>query len=352
MLYLCKEVLALKHSFSIRKRFSSVEHPFSFSLRLTLNFIGSTLLPVLLALFIIMQLISARQTQDTLTAVESHLDSLESNVRVYLNELQRVTLIPYYDENFTYYLSLANTDRQISYPEKVAIRASLENTIHLIRYTRTDLQSVLIAFNDTCLFHSSELMDVPVQGFDYAAEDWYQQAMEAKGSVVFSSPHTPAYYENANAEPVFSIVKALTNLLTRVPYAVIKVDAKATVFQETFDQVSFPVDSRLVLTDANGAIIYASRDFSPEQLNALQREGFPADGPSVLEGWASRHLSRPVSQFGWTIHAFLDQRDLNHGRYSLLSIGLLVYAACVLFMMVSYYMMSRGIVRSIAEIPH
>lgn len=331
----------------LKKLRSSIDHPFSFPVRLTINFIASTALPVLLSLFFVMHAVSLRQEEEIVTAARSHAESVAANVASRLQELQYITLVPYYDENFSIYLSQSNTEKKLSYSQSAAIRRSLGNTIDLIRFNRTDLQSVLIVFENRCLYHRTELLDAaPIRDYDYRSEDWYTAALEAGGSVVFIPPHIPHYYDIAPSEPVFSLVKSLVNLRTRHPYGVIKVDAKASLFQETLERASFTVGSRVLLSDANGAVIYASPGLSPSLEGGLSLP----EGRISLDGWDCHHVLQDISPYGWTLHIFLDQADINVSRRWIFGLGIVIYLTCVLFMLISYNILSRNIVRSISAI--
>jgi len=132
-----------------------VNHPLSFSLHLTLNFILSTFIPFVLITYLLVRIVTQQQTTDMLLTTRSHLDSLARNVSMYLSELQQVTLMPYYDENFSIYLSQMNENQNLPYLERQRIRQSLGNMIDFIRVVRSDFQNVIIVNRDHCFFYST-----------------------------------------------------------------------------------------------------------------------------------------------------------------------------------------------------
>lgn len=326
-----------------------INHPVSFSLHLTVKYILSTFLPFMLITYFLVRLIIFHQTQDILRTTQSHLASLARNVSIYLTELQQVTLMPYYDENFSYYLSQSNESQTLSFLEKQKIRQSLRNTIDFIRFTRSDIQNVVIVNNQNCLFYSTELLNaIPQDGYDYEKEDWYQQAIAADGKVLMVPVHRPAYF-GEDSLPVFSLVRSLVNLQTRVPYAVIKVDATTAVFEQFLHEVDFYVAGNLYLFDSNQHLIYTNAADEEDRAwlvsNAAEGEDQIRDGGVTL-----LHQSVEAEPFGWQLHVLIDQSAVFDKQQIVYGAAFSLYLVGVALALVSYLGLSRKMVRSIASI--
>ena len=182
----------INNSFSLFKIRRGVNHPLSFSLHLTLNFIVSTFIPFIIITFLLVRVFTQQQISDILQTTESHLSSLSQNVSMYLSELEQATFMPYYDENFSFYLSQANTEQKMSYLEKQRIRQSLGNMIDFIRVTRSDLQNIIIVNENNCLFYSTSLFNAtPLPDYAFQQESWYQEAIVSDGEVLLLPLHTP-----------------------------------------------------------------------------------------------------------------------------------------------------------------
>lgn len=327
-----------------------INHPISFSLHLTIKYILSTLIPFMVITYFLVRLIIFHQSQDILRTTESHLTSLARNVSIYLTELQQATLMPYYDENFSYYLSQSNESQTLSFLEKQKIRQSLRNTIDFIRFTRSDIQNVVIVNNQDCLFYSTALLNViPQNGYDYEKEDWYQQAIAADGKVLMLPLHSPAYFGD-DSLPVFSLVRSLVNLQTRVPYAVIKVDATTAIFEQFLRKVDFYVDGDLYLFDSNKHLIYTNAAEEAENYISLMANA--AEGENQLHAGDTilLHQSVEAEPFGWQLHVLINQSVVFDKQQIVYVAAFSLYLVGVLLALVSYLGLSRKMVRSISSI--
>ena len=339
-----------KINFSLPKIRHGVNHPLSFSLHLTLNFIFSTFVPFILITFLMVRLFTQQQISDILQTTRSHLSSLSQNVSMYLSELEQATLMPYYDENFSLYLSQSNTEQQLSYLEKQRIRQSLGNMIDFIRVTRSDLQNILIVNGNNCLFYSTSLFNaVPLQDYTYEMEPWYQEAVSSDGNVLLLSIHTPSYFGN-QGQPVFSLVRSLVNLRTRVPYAVIKVDVPSDVFDSFLRDVDFYVDSTLLLLDKNQNLIYTDYD-GTLQINTANAEtsGTHSENAEV-NGRKMILETMEIQPYGWELQVYIDQASILSRQNTIYIIAFSLYTFGVIFALLSYLGISRSMVRSIHSI--
>ncbi len=324
--------------------------PWAFSVRLTRNFILCMCIPFVLVFLLAYTMIDTYNTE-VLSATQSHMKSISQNIEVYLKELQQVTLMPYYDSNFSLFLSQSNTQKTLSYPERMRIQQSLRNTIDFIRFTRTDLQSVIIVRGEECLFYSTELINTtPLSSYDYTGQAWYQSAMAANGSVAFISPHTQDYFSPATTEEVFSLVRALKNLQSRETYAVIKVDATSNVFKTLLDTTQFYVDSAYYLCDANGRLIYSS-GIAPALKEAIDASPHALDGALIqTKGQSYLHKQIAIPEFDWSFHVLLNNAAIASRHIWVYYSGFLLYLAGTAISLITYLRLSQKMVLSVRSI--
>lgn len=328
-----------------------INHPVSFSLRLTINFVLSTFIPFALISLLMVHFFTHQQTTDMLETTRSHMDSLSQNINMYLSELEQATLMPYYDENFSYYLSQKNTEQSLTWPEQFRIRQSLDNMINFIRITRSDIQNVLIVNKKDCLFYSTSLFQTsPESGYPYDSEAWYQDAVAAPGDVILLPIHTPSYLGNSG-RPVFSLVRSLINLRTRIPYAVIKVDVPADVFDALLKNVSLYVDSSLFLLDENQNLIYTNNEtaLQLETENTLAAAGSDSLHAEI-NGKKLLHELIRITPWQWSLHVFMDQSAIMQKQKILYLTALLLYLCGIVLALISYLGISRSMVRSFRSI--
>lgn len=339
----------MKKYFLLPRIRRGINHPLSFSLHLTRNFVLSTFIPFAFITYVLARIITQEQTTDMLQTTQSHLDSLSRNVGMYLTELQQVTLMPYYDENFSLYLSQANAKQRLSYLERQKIRQSLGNMINFIRVTRSDFQNVIIVNGSNCLYYSTALLNtVPVADYSYADEPWYEEAVSANGRVLLLPIHTPAYFGDSG-QPVFSLVRSLVNLNTRIPYAVIKVDVPVHVFDSFLKDVNFYVDSSLLLVDEKGNLIYTNHKDAEETVSILPKAC--SDKKQIkLNGKTLLHESIAISPYEWKLHVFMDTAAILKKQRIIWIAAFSLYMVGVVLALLSYLGISRNMMHSIHSI--
>lgn len=326
-----------------------INHPLSFSLHLTLNFILSTFIPFVLITYLLVRIITQQQTADMLQTTQSHLDSLSRNISMYLSELQQVTFMPYYDGNFSLYLSQSNTTQTLPYLERQRIRQSLGNMMDFIRVVRSDFQNVVIVNEDNCFFYSTELINAaPVPGYSYGDEAWYSDAIAADGKILLLPIHTPAYF-GEDGQPVFSLARSLVNLNTRVPYAVIKVDVPVSVFDRFLKEASFYVDSSLLLLDDSQNLIYTNNGSTPEITDILATP-ITNEKQTMINGKMLLHESVEITPYKWNLHIFMDQSAISQKQRIIYLAAFSLYMVGVILALVSYLGISRSMVKSIQSI--
>ena len=71
-----------------------------FSLSLILNFLVSTLIPFITVTLLVAHIYKHNYTRDVFNLVDNSLVSISKNIYLYLSELDRATLTPYYNEDF------------------------------------------------------------------------------------------------------------------------------------------------------------------------------------------------------------------------------------------------------------
>ena len=121
-----------------------------FSFSLILNFLISTLIPFVLVTLLIANLYKYNYTRDVFNLVDNSLVSISQNIYLYLSELDRATLTPYYNEDF--FATLKHI-KESSGRQSVLEQAQLENSLgylmSFIRYTREDIAGSIIVAGET-----------------------------------------------------------------------------------------------------------------------------------------------------------------------------------------------------------
>lgn len=272
--------------------------------QLILHFILSTSVPFLLIAVLIANVYSQKYRTDSLQLFNTSVDSIGENIAVYLKELDYITLTPYYSDEFIRFLSLGEDN---TFMERYDAMQGLNNFFSFIRYTRSDLEDVLIVSGDQCLYYSSATNISSLDAIpDCSHEAWYRSALETR-ETIYVPPHVPAYFsvENDEAPPqVFSLVRQISSLISKEPIAIIKFDLNVSLFDQIFQQTDLLVNNRIFVADNRNQLIYSqggdAKQFS--QFLAAREAGTASDE------WV--YLERAVEPGDWKLYVLLGAEDL------------------------------------------
>ncbi|MBO9610377.1 MAG: cache and HAMP domain-containing protein, partial [Paenibacillaceae bacterium] len=317
--------------------------------KLVFIFIVSTLVPLLIATYLAARAFVAENNKDTGILIDNTLISLSQSLTGYLNELDQLTLIPYYNDDFIYALKMMASDSggSMSKYQLLSITNMLDSQLRFVRYTRKDIMSTLIVSGDKPLFYSTNnpLNDV-VAGYDFFNTSWYRQALQAGGNAVFIAPHRQDYFTRTSGETVFSVARTIREIPSQRPISVIIADANNVVVQKLFQDIDFHVPSRIVLLDRDRNIVYANGEVNP----ALFRE-LPANRSIVRDGDASYWVvRRTVVPADWEIIVLLSYAHLQQKTMWVYLNSAILYIVCLVVAFLCYLWLSHKVTGPVREI--
>lgn len=107
--------------------------------------------------------------------------------------------------------------------------------------------------------------------YDYQGTDWYRQALEADGEVIFTDAYTDAYIDAITGSPVITAARKFEG-----SDDVLAMDIFPRNFHERAESKSLPEDGSLYLCDSKGTLLYSSTkwDASDEELQYFTDELF------------------------------------------------------------------------------
>lgn len=282
----------------------------SFSFQLQKNFLISTFFPFILVASIIAAIYSSMYHRDIQTLLDSTAHSMTNNIRTYMNELNQLTLQPYYSEKIYYYLKAKSDGHDISdhFTELDAQRQLDENMTYL-RLSRQDIDGIYLLSEDNCLYYtvSNPVHKSIATSFPYKDETWYQRALAADGSAIAIGPHIPDYITPSNT-PVVSAARTILSLYSRYPLCVMKIDVNTSMFERIFRDFSLHVDSAILIRDETGHIVYANTHLDSEQESILSNVS--AGEKISMHGESYRIHTYPISGYPWNICIALSDREL------------------------------------------
>jgi two-component system sensor histidine kinase YesM len=146
-------------------------------------------------------------SNETQMLTEGTLTSITRNIETYLDDLNRLTIAPYLNEEVMRALKLkASPGYNDADPfSKLTAARALGQTLPLfLQNSRRDILATVLVHPDGSAFVTSEgsAISEPVANYPYTEQDWYLKAVEADGNFVFIGPHPQDYLSNSSRQQV------------------------------------------------------------------------------------------------------------------------------------------------------
>ncbi|MDQ0089232.1 two-component system sensor histidine kinase YesM [Paenibacillus anaericanus] len=315
-------------------------HLYTFRFKLTSLFVMTIVIPVLLIGFVIPYYYQTMITKEKQVLTEGTLKAMARNIETYLDDLERITMMPFWNENIMYALKLkANKQYENSddYTKLIADRALNETLPIMLQNTRKDILGTLLISNDGTVYvtDSKEEMTGPIPGFPYQNQFWYKQAVEADGNVAFISAHKRDYLMFSEQQQVFSVARLIKDPDSRQPLAVIMAEADNNILNKMVRDISFDVSSIVVIQDDNNQLLYSSKPIPTEALSDIGG----SSGVTNVSGKDYAKVTESIPQAEWKITVLLSAEEsaskvrwLYTVAFLFLSIGLIVTFVLFLYL--------------------
>ncbi|WP_207953249.1 cache domain-containing sensor histidine kinase [Paenibacillus agricola] len=309
----------------------------------------SILLPLLLASYVIARVYIDKSNEETGILINNTLTSLSRSLSGYLNELDQLTLIPYYNDDFIYALKVSASESYdtMSKYQLIGITNMLESQLRFIRFTRKDIMSTLIVSDNKPLFYSTNNpMNDIVKDYEFANTDWYQNALQANGNAVFVNPHKQDYFTKTKDVTVFSVARSIREIPSKRPISVIIADANTHVLQNMFKDIDFHVPSLIALLDQDRNIVYANHDIPPGLVK------LNPDSRSVIRDGNQAYLAvkQTIEPYNWQIIVLLSYTQLERKTLWVYLTSLLLYIVCLTVAFMFYRMLSGKVMGPVNDI--
>ena len=313
---------------------------------MTKYFIQSTAIPFLLIVVISGNLFQLYYNRQILRLTSGYLQSASQNISMYIKDLEQVIFMPFFDNKVISLLSQFSKQESVSFTDQTLFDNEFGNLISSIRYISNDFYSALIVCDNGTIYSNSNInLSSPINDYDWTEEKWYKDAIEADGSIVFVPPHVAPYYSPADDKVRISLVCTLRNLVTKLPYAVIKIDILPSSFSAFFENLRFDIPYIAYIEDNDGNLIFsmASDDFMNDKLRTEEDNGqlkIAEHDPGLLE-----HLSERIPKTPYTLNILLDKATMTRQTVSIYVIGIIAYIVAFLIAL----FLNRQFTRRISE---
>jgi two-component system sensor histidine kinase YesM len=283
--------------------------------------VPSVLLPSIVASYSRQALVS--RSRDF---TDSVIRQMGKTILLYQNDLERLTMIPYFNDDIMYALKYRSSPSYASasdYDRLVTDRAFNTTLPMYIRGTRPDILSfTLIMRDESVFFANKDNYSNLVNGYDYSKEAWFRAALKADGKAVFVGAHESDYFTGSLDRRVFSVAREIKDPDSRRYLGVMVADADAKVLSGLLDDADFAVRSKVALFDSEGQLICSDGALPPALVDGLRAGAkYVRDG---REGY--QVVSTAVPESNWRISVLLSSGDLSSRNAWIFLVGALFMA--------------------------
>jgi two-component system sensor histidine kinase YesM len=285
------------------------KHKFK-SLRLIFSFIFtiSIILPVTITNYIVPSYYKQQLVKETDRLVANNLESIAANILVYLSDLQKLAVFPYFDKKVMQALmigknaSAAGSSREKDY----IINEVLPIYINMLR---KEILSYIIINNNGSVLYFNRNQNVKLKAdYDFRKQTWYQRAILENGNAVYIGSHQPDYFNYSANLRVFSLAKLIRHPYMKKTPGVIFVDADTQIFKDMFGELQFSPGSIALLLDADESVIYASKPVAADLLEQVRKN------LTFIKGEASNYnvIYKKVVSANWKIAVLVSDKEIRN----------------------------------------
>ncbi len=293
---------------------------FSIKIQFIVMYIFSFVIPIILSMFVISTYLKIQFTNQTSSLIDDHLESTSQKISDYLNELDRLTIIPYYNKDFFTSLNtvLKKNDQNISDYERFLAELALRDELASdMLSTRKDIVgTILVSANLFIAGARKNVEPVSLHSYDFSKEEWYTQAKKLNGKSYVTGIHCEDYFSGFSDTEVFSIARLVRDPNTGRSLGVIMADANISVFDDIFSNLKFKIPSQMALLDENNNILFSSSGISKEMIKKINNNTTIKNGK---ESYAVK--VKDVNNYNWKIAMFISDASIKSELKS-------IYAVC------------------------
>ncbi|TVY08176.1 cache domain-containing sensor histidine kinase [Paenibacillus cremeus] len=316
----------------------------SIRFKLTILFLTAIVIPVVVIVIAIPsyyeELIRSQQSSQ----MKGTLTALTFSIEAYLDDLDRMTITPYLNDDVMRALKMKSTFgwKLWTAYEQFEAEQALSNTLpKFLKNTRKDILGTILLPMDGSVYITSPggYVSKPVELFPYEKQDWYIQALRADGNVAFTSVHPQSYLEGAGTE-VFSVARLINDPDSRRPLAVMMADADTAALEKMMHGIQLENGSAAAILDDKRKLIYASRPLPENVLHQL------ADERSTVEDVNERYsvVTQTVSRSNWRIVVLFPESVIKVQLQRIYWVGVIVGVSGLIIALLLYFTVSHWMI--------
>lgn len=274
---------------------------------------------------------------------EQTAEMINRHLNTYLDELERLSLFPYFHSNVMDILrqreEVISTDEQY---RQYKLFDDMFNNIML--NPREDLLNVFLYRADGKRYFNTRVNVVLNMHYDWKNSSWYDETLRANGNVVFTPNSGKDGRFNVLPYDTFSISRLVKSDNGRILGAIL-IDANFQGVEGILRDVGLSENANVVLTDSSGSIMYSQNDRYLKELADAQ-----SDAKRIQAGDEMLFVGSSVSETtGWSTSVIIPSGQISNSFLSIRTIILWMLVLFGLLAIIVTYWFSAGITRPIVK---
>lgn len=294
-----------------------------------LTIISALIIAIVILISILNYVLYSRNyTKQTVNQTQQIIEQIGINVDTYLNELFRLNLSPYYDDEIMSELDTKYTTDIDNLNKKRVIESFLASVMTL---PRSEILRVYILTDDNLYSYTRTPYDMEDYN-NYKNTSWYQQAL-LSSTPVFVPIHSEKVFGDKPIQ-IFSIAQRLRSKEDNSKVlAVIKVDANYTGIKSICDQVQLKEKGSLFIIDNNKNIVYQNNKLTNKDIiNELPAASYNQDGDVKVTIGSTKYIinTSSVKTADMKVIAINSYDELNRNARTIRNVTILLALLCML----------------------
>ncbi|WP_274653528.1 cache domain-containing sensor histidine kinase [Paenibacillus humicola] len=316
----------------------------SIRFKLSLLFLATVVAPVVALVTWLPSYYQQLITTQASTLTDGMLTALTFEIETYLDDLDRMTIAPYLNDDVMRALKEKSTFQWkllTPYQQWYADQQLYATLPKYLKNLRQDILGTILLPMDGSVYVTSPngYVNQAVKGFPFEKQSWYLQALKADGNVAFISAHMQDYLQDGGEE-VFSVARLIKDPDSQRPLGVIMADADTIVLEKLIGGIQLPAGSVAAILDDKKKLIYASGPLSSGMRRQL------ADGSRILNDGQGRYsvISKKVGPADWQIVMLYPEAVIENQLHKIYRIGLYFIVSGLVIALLLYFTVSRWLV--------
>lgn len=316
---------------------------YSFRFKLSILYLLTIIVPTIIISIVMPYYYKQIIVRNSISETDSALVSIKRNIETYLNDLEKLTIIPYLNDDVMNALKQKASPNHASAAPYTVLTSNraLYNTLYsFMKMTRDDIVGTMIIAGDDTMYARTVNSTETFDQYPYRTKDWYKQTVAGEGQVVFISPHPQDYLLSPPATTVFSVARLIKDPDTENQLGVIMADADTNVLKKIISDIHMSEKSSISILDEHNQPLYSTASLSSGMLEQI------ADQQTTIKGSKDTYfvIKKKLVQANWHIVVLISNSGIQSQFKWVYITGILFGVGGLILTIIVFFSLSRWII--------